>query len=183
MAEALAGKTCTPCRGGVPPLTREQAEIFHAQAPDWQLSEDAHHIERSFRFLNFREAMVGPDGSHRGGSTGQCAIADGHLGHCPRVDGDRVSTERSPVWSNALPVHGSLLPRDGGSGGDRRRRNCASEPLWLARARRFHSWWRVCHLVGHRASVGQVLDAPGHRLAYRQKTRAPEWGPSLFQRH
>ena len=52
MAEALAGKTCTPCRGGVPPLTREQADIFHAQAPDWKLSEDVHHIERSFRFRN-----------------------------------------------------------------------------------------------------------------------------------
>src|SRR3982074_3811510 len=33
MTEALASKTCTPCRGGIPPLTREQAELFHAQAP------------------------------------------------------------------------------------------------------------------------------------------------------
>ena len=33
MTEALVSKTCTPCRGGVPPLTREQAELFHAQAP------------------------------------------------------------------------------------------------------------------------------------------------------
>ena len=39
MTEALASKTCTPCRGGIPPLTREQAELFHAQAPDWQLAE------------------------------------------------------------------------------------------------------------------------------------------------
>jgi hypothetical protein len=37
MTEALASKTCTPCRGGIAPLTREQAEVFHAQAPDWQL--------------------------------------------------------------------------------------------------------------------------------------------------
>jgi len=37
MTEVLVGKTCTPCRGGIPPLTREQAEFFHAQAPDWQL--------------------------------------------------------------------------------------------------------------------------------------------------
>src|SRR5262249_4437657 len=47
-------KTCTPCRGGVPPLTREQAERLHAEAPDWQLPEEARHIERSFRFSNFR---------------------------------------------------------------------------------------------------------------------------------
>jgi hypothetical protein len=32
MTEALASKTCTPCRGGIPPLTREQAELFRAQA-------------------------------------------------------------------------------------------------------------------------------------------------------
>jgi hypothetical protein len=50
MTEALASKTCTPCRGGIPPLTREQAELFHGQAPDWQLLEEAHRIERSFRF-------------------------------------------------------------------------------------------------------------------------------------
>jgi 4a-hydroxytetrahydrobiopterin dehydratase len=58
MTEALASKTCTPCRGGIPPLTREQAELFHAQAPDWQLAEEAHHIGRSFWFGNFREPLT-----------------------------------------------------------------------------------------------------------------------------
>jgi 4a-hydroxytetrahydrobiopterin dehydratase len=58
MTETLAEKTCTPCRGGIPPLTREQAELFHAQAPDWQLLEEAHRIERSFRFRDFREALT-----------------------------------------------------------------------------------------------------------------------------
>ena len=58
MTEALASKTCTPCRGGIPPLTREQAELFHAQAPDWQLAADAHRIGRNFRFRNFRGALT-----------------------------------------------------------------------------------------------------------------------------
>ena len=58
MSGTLVNKSCTPCRGGIPPLTREQAELPHAQAPDWQLPEDAHHIERSFRFRNFREALT-----------------------------------------------------------------------------------------------------------------------------
>jgi 4a-hydroxytetrahydrobiopterin dehydratase len=58
MTETLVIKTCTPCRGGIPPLTREQAELFHAQAPGWQLQEDTHRIERSFRFRNFREALT-----------------------------------------------------------------------------------------------------------------------------
>jgi 4a-hydroxytetrahydrobiopterin dehydratase len=57
MTEDLASKTCTPCRGGIPPLTREQAERFHTQAPDWQLADEAHRIERGFRFRNFREAL------------------------------------------------------------------------------------------------------------------------------
>ena len=57
MTEALASKTRTPCRGGTSPLTREQAELLHAQAPDWQRAEEANRIERSFRFRNFREAL------------------------------------------------------------------------------------------------------------------------------
>ena len=57
MAETLVEKTCTPCRGGIPPLTREEAERLHSQAPLWELLDDAHRIERSFRFRNFREAL------------------------------------------------------------------------------------------------------------------------------
>ena len=72
MTEALASKTCTPCRGGIPPLTREQAELFHAQAPDWQLLEEAHRIERSFRFRNFREALTFVQ------EIGELAEAEGH---------------------------------------------------------------------------------------------------------
>ena len=58
MAEALVDKTCTPCRGGVPPLAREEAERFQAQAADWALLDDAHRIERTFRFQNFGEALT-----------------------------------------------------------------------------------------------------------------------------
>ena len=58
MTETLAEKTCTPCRGGVPPLARDEALRFQAQAPDWELRDDAHRIERTFRFRNFREALA-----------------------------------------------------------------------------------------------------------------------------
>ena len=34
----------------VPRLRRAQAEFFHAQAPDWQLLEETHRIERGFGF-------------------------------------------------------------------------------------------------------------------------------------
>ena len=42
MTETLAEKACTPCRGGIPPLTHEEAERFRAQASDWDLRDDAH---------------------------------------------------------------------------------------------------------------------------------------------
>jgi 4a-hydroxytetrahydrobiopterin dehydratase len=58
MTETLAEKTCTPCRGGVPPLARDEALRFQAQAPDWELRDDAYRIERTFRFRNFREALA-----------------------------------------------------------------------------------------------------------------------------
>src|SRR5437868_769489 len=63
MTETLAEKTCTPCRGGVPPLARDEALRFQAQAPDWGLRDDAHRIERTLRFPNFREALAFVKGS------------------------------------------------------------------------------------------------------------------------
>ena len=58
MTETLAEKTCTPCRGGVPPLTRDEAQRFQKQAPDWELGEGALRIQRTFQFHNFREALA-----------------------------------------------------------------------------------------------------------------------------
>jgi 4a-hydroxytetrahydrobiopterin dehydratase len=55
MTEKLAEKTCTPCRGGIPSL---EAQHLRAQAPDWQLADDAHRIEHTFRFRNFRETLA-----------------------------------------------------------------------------------------------------------------------------
>src|SRR5262245_45891957 len=57
MTETLAQKKCTPCRGGVPPLTHEEAERFQSQTPNWDLLDDSHRIERTFRFRNFQEAL------------------------------------------------------------------------------------------------------------------------------
>ena len=72
MTETLAEKTCTPCRGGIPPLTHEEAERFRAQASDWELRDDAHRIERTFRFRNFREAAAFVR------EIGELAEAEGH---------------------------------------------------------------------------------------------------------
>ena len=72
MESALAQKSCTPCRGGVPPLTREQAESFHAQAPDWELADEARRINRTFRFENFAQSLAFVD------KVGALAESEGH---------------------------------------------------------------------------------------------------------
>jgi 4a-hydroxytetrahydrobiopterin dehydratase len=54
---ALTAKTCTPCRGGVPPLTRTEAERLLGETPGWTLSDDATRIERSFSFGDFAGAL------------------------------------------------------------------------------------------------------------------------------
>ena len=55
MAE-LAEKTCVPCRGGVPPLKGAELLALAAQLPAWQVV-DEHHITRTFKFPDFRQAL------------------------------------------------------------------------------------------------------------------------------
>jgi len=57
MVDALEEKTCTPCKGGIPPLSEEEAERFQAQVPEWDLVDHARRIEHTFQFRNFREAL------------------------------------------------------------------------------------------------------------------------------
>ena len=54
---ALNGKTCTPCRGGVPSLTPQEAAAYRPQTPQWELAENATRIQRTFKFANFRETL------------------------------------------------------------------------------------------------------------------------------
>jgi 4a-hydroxytetrahydrobiopterin dehydratase len=58
MTTTLAEKTCTPCRGGVPPLTPAEAEAYQSQAPAWTLRDEATRIDRTYRFANFAEAAA-----------------------------------------------------------------------------------------------------------------------------
>jgi 4a-hydroxytetrahydrobiopterin dehydratase len=77
MTETLAEKTCTPCRGGVPPLARDEVLRFQSQAPEWVPRDDARRIERTFRFRNFREALAFVQ------RVGELAETEGHLmPHC-----------------------------------------------------------------------------------------------------
>jgi 4a-hydroxytetrahydrobiopterin dehydratase len=54
----LVAKSCTPCRGGVPALVPDEVEKYHHQVPEWVVQDDAHRIERTYRFKNFAEAFA-----------------------------------------------------------------------------------------------------------------------------
>jgi 4a-hydroxytetrahydrobiopterin dehydratase len=54
----LAGRSCVPCRGGVPPMARAEAEDYLREAPGWTLQDDGTRIERTFKLKNFKEALV-----------------------------------------------------------------------------------------------------------------------------
>jgi 4a-hydroxytetrahydrobiopterin dehydratase len=55
---ALAARSCKPCEGGMPPLTRAQAEQLLAELSSaWVLTQEAHAIRREFGFRDFYRTM------------------------------------------------------------------------------------------------------------------------------
>ena len=54
---ALAERPCTPCRGGVYPLTPSECASYLAEVPDWELRE-GRIVARRFRFPDYRTALA-----------------------------------------------------------------------------------------------------------------------------
>ena len=53
----LASKECVPCRGGVLPMKGAELQAFLRDVNNgWQVI-DEHHLEKEYRFKNFREAL------------------------------------------------------------------------------------------------------------------------------
>ena len=53
----LAAKQCVPCRGGVPPVSGAELQALRAQlGGDWHVV-DEHHLEKDYRFDDFRGAL------------------------------------------------------------------------------------------------------------------------------
>jgi 4a-hydroxytetrahydrobiopterin dehydratase len=72
MSSDLARRACVPCRGGVPPLAgQELADLQAALGGGWQ-AVDEHHLEKEFRFDDFRSAL---DFTNR---VGELAEEQGH---------------------------------------------------------------------------------------------------------
>lgn len=54
----LAQKRCKPCEGGMPPATKEEAEILLKRVKGWALSEDGKSISKNFKFKDFAGALA-----------------------------------------------------------------------------------------------------------------------------
>lgn len=69
---ALAEKECVPCKGGVPPLKgKELSELAAQLSGGWQVVS-GHHLEKEYRFKDFREALAFTN------RVGELAEAQGH---------------------------------------------------------------------------------------------------------
>ena len=68
----LRGAKCVPCEGGVPKLSREQAEARIGVVEGWTLSEDADGIEKRYDTGDFVTALAFVN------RVGLLAEADGH---------------------------------------------------------------------------------------------------------
>lgn len=53
----LTAKKCTPCQGGVPPMSCDVAEKHLNEVPGWELLDNASKLKRTFKFDNFVDAM------------------------------------------------------------------------------------------------------------------------------
>lgn len=57
-AHPLADRTCVPCQGGVPPLHGDALQDFARQLGGGWTVVNGHHLEKEFRFRNFRDALA-----------------------------------------------------------------------------------------------------------------------------
>ena len=69
---ALAEKECVPCEGGVSRLQGEELSGFSRElGGDWKVV-DGHHLEKEYKFKNFREALAFTN------KVGELAESQGH---------------------------------------------------------------------------------------------------------
>lgn len=55
----LASKTCTPCEGGVPPLSNADEDRYLRKIDGWELDRSGvHRIRKEFTFRDFKQALT-----------------------------------------------------------------------------------------------------------------------------
>ena len=67
----LAQKHCTPCRGGVPPLSGSELAAYQQRFPSWKVVEER-RLAKSFQFPDFKTALAFVD------RVGSLAESEGH---------------------------------------------------------------------------------------------------------
>ena len=72
MTATLSAKTCTPCQGGIPPLSEKLAAKYVKQTDGWELLDNSTVIARDYTFEDFRGAMNFVQ------KVGELAEAEGH---------------------------------------------------------------------------------------------------------
>jgi 4a-hydroxytetrahydrobiopterin dehydratase len=58
MSDQLSAKSCTPCKGGVEPLSLEYARGYLESTPQWSLLDNGKRLERKFNFKDFAAALA-----------------------------------------------------------------------------------------------------------------------------
>jgi 4a-hydroxytetrahydrobiopterin dehydratase len=54
----LSQERCVACEGGVPPLSRTEAEELLLNVPGWALSQDATSLSRTYVRRDFKDALA-----------------------------------------------------------------------------------------------------------------------------
>ncbi|MGD8360356.1 MAG: 4a-hydroxytetrahydrobiopterin dehydratase [Gemmatimonadota bacterium] len=54
----LRRKKCTPCEGGIPPMTLEEATAMQKEVPGWEVGDDGQVLRRLFTFKDHYEVMA-----------------------------------------------------------------------------------------------------------------------------
>lgn len=70
----LARQSCVPCRGGEPPLKREEIVEKAKELPEWEVREEGGvaYLHHQFTFKNFAQALAFTD------AVGHLAEQEGH---------------------------------------------------------------------------------------------------------
>jgi 4a-hydroxytetrahydrobiopterin dehydratase len=90
---ALKERRCIPCEGGVPKLSRAEAEALRAQTPAWEINADATRIHRSWTVRHFLAAMRFFE---------KVADLAEREAHHPDLHLERYRSIRIEIWTHAI---------------------------------------------------------------------------------
>ncbi|MEO6811544.1 MAG: 4a-hydroxytetrahydrobiopterin dehydratase [Isosphaeraceae bacterium] len=92
-AEQLAQKKCTPCEGGVPKLSREEAEGYLKNLQGWTITPDGQRTRKEWVVKNFVAALAFFQ------EVARVAEAEGHHPDLHLVGYRNVAIE---IWTHAI---------------------------------------------------------------------------------